>query len=129
MSTHHSLTDEKQALLARMQASRTAYQRMLTGEDEGQAPVITSPPENVFPRSKTIRWVKDHPYLTLIGLSGVVLASRRSSRQAARSIVRKSSGAAGAFSRNHQAIRSAIGIVAMLTRAIEQRRIEQRRMR
>lgn len=129
MSTHHSLTDEKQALLARMQASRTAYQRMLTGEDEGQAPAITPLPENAFPRSKTMRWVKEHPYLTLIGLSGVVLASRRSSRQAARSIVRKSSGAAGAFSRNHQAIRSAIGIVAMLTRAIEQRRIEQRRMR
>lgn len=123
MSSHHSLTDEKQALLERMQASRTAYQRMLLGQDEKQLPVAETLPASDFPRSKTMRWIRDHPYLTLLGLTGAVLATRRGPRQAARSLVHRSSGAAVAFSRNHQAIRSAIGIAAMVARAIGQRRI------
>ncbi|QAU34045.1 hypothetical protein [Janthinobacterium sp. 17J80-10] len=124
MSSHHSLTDEKQALLERMQASRTAYQRMLLGQDEKELPLAeTLATNNVFPRSKTMRWIRDHPYLTLLGLTGAVLATRPGPRQAARSLVHRGSGAALAFSRNHQAIRSAIGIAAMLARAIAQRRI------
>lgn len=123
MSSHHSLTDEKKALLERMQASRTAYQRMLLGQDEKQLPVAETLPANEFPRSKTMRWIRDHPYLTLLGLTGAVLATRRGPRQAARSLVHRGSGAAVAFSRNHQAIRSAIGIGAMVARAIAQRRM------
>lgn len=123
MSSHHSLADEKQALLERMQASRTAYQRMLLGQDEKPLPVAESIPASEFPRSKTIRWIRDHPYLTLLGLTGAVLATRPGPRHAARSLLHKSRGTVAAFSRNHQAIRSAIGIAAMLARAIGQRRI------
>jgi hypothetical protein len=117
-----SLSDEKEALLARMQASRGAYQRMLLGQEASPVPVKQSPPANAFPKSKTIGWIRDHPYLTLLGVTVAVLATRRKPRQAARTVLYKGGAAARAFSRNHQAIRTAIGIVAMLARATGQRR-------
>ncbi|RJG01581.1 hypothetical protein [Noviherbaspirillum sedimenti] len=122
MNAHHSLSEEKQALLERMQASRGAYQRMLLGQDENEASLVADAPVNSFPKSKTVRWIRDHPYLTLLGLTAVVLASRRAPRQAARSLLHKGGNAAMALSRNQQAIRSAIGIVALLARAIDKRR-------
>jgi len=122
VTTHHSLTDEKQALLERMQASRTAYRRMLLGQDETGIPLAEDLSKSEFPRSKTIKWIRDHPYLTLLGLTGAVLASRRGPRQAAGSLLHRGSHAVTAFSRNHQAIRSAIGIAAMVARTIGQRR-------
>ena len=123
MNSHHSLNDEKQALLERMQASRAAYRRMLSGQEEIEMSVTEELPANTFPKSKTVRWIRDHPYLTLLGLTGVVLATRRGPRQAARSLVTRGSHAATTFSRNQQAIRSAIGIAAMLARTIAQRRL------
>jgi hypothetical protein len=119
---HVSLNDEKEALLARMQASRRAYQRMLLGEDEFVEPVKLQPPANAFPKSKTITWIRDHPYLTLLGMTVAVLATQRRPRQAARIVLQKGGSAAKSFSRNHQAIRTAIGVVAMLARAAGQRR-------
>lgn len=123
MNPHHSLSEEKQALLERMQASRGAYQRMLLGQDENDAPMAENPALSSFPKSKTVRWIRDHPYLTLLGLTTLVLASQRAPRQAARSLLHKGGSAAMALSRNQQAIRSAIGIAAMLARAIAQRRL------
>lgn len=118
-----SLNDEKEALLAKMQASRGAYQRMLLGEDEVVTPVVKGPPPaNAFPKSKTMTWIRDHPYLTLLGVTAAILATRRKPRQAARTVLHRGSSAAQAFSRNHQAIRTAIGLVAMLARAASQRR-------
>jgi hypothetical protein len=119
---HLSLSDEKQALLARMQASRGAYQRMLLGQEEVETPLKQPPPVHAFPKSKTIGWIRDHPYLTLLGLTAVVLATQRAPRQAALTVVHKGGAAARTFSRNHQAIRTAIGIVAMLARVAGQRR-------
>lgn len=119
---HLSLNDEKEALLARMQASRGAYQRMLLGQEELAAPVKQPPPVNAFPKSKTVTWIRDHPYLTLLGVTVAVLATQRKPRQVARNVARKGGTAARAFSRNHQAIRTAIGVVAMLARAAGQRR-------
>lgn len=123
MSPRNSLSEEKQALLDRMQASRGAYRRMLLGEDEIETPPVQTLPASTFPKSKTFRWIRDHPYLSLLGVTAAVLASQRAPRQAARSLIHKSGLAAGAFSRNHQAIRSAIGIAAMLARVISQRRL------
>ncbi|TCS34708.1 hypothetical protein EDC30_11238 [Paucimonas lemoignei] len=117
-----SLTDEKEALLARMQASRGAYQRMLLGQEEPIVEVKPPPPANAFPKSKTISWIRDHPYLMLAGVAAAILATQRRPRQAARTVVRKGGTAAKAFSRNHQTIQAAIGIVAMLARAAGQRR-------
>lgn len=117
-----SLNDEKEALLARMQASRGAYQRMLLGQDEPVVEVKPLAPANAFPKSKTITWIRDHPYLTLLGVATVALATQRKPRQAARKVLHKGGNAAKAFSRNHQAIQTAIGIVAMLARFSGQRR-------
>lgn len=117
-----SLNDEKEALLARMQASRGAYQRMLLGQEEAAIEVKPPPPVNAFPKSKTITWIRDHPYLTLLGVATAVLATQRKPRQAARKVLHKSGNAAKAFSRNQQTIQAVIGIVAMLARAAGQRR-------
>lgn len=119
---HLSLNDEKEALLARMQASRGAYQRLLLGQEEPVAPVRQVAPANAFPKSKTISWLRDHPYLALLGVTVAVLATQRKPRQMARTAVHKGGNAARAFSRNHQAIRTAIGVVALLARAAGQRR-------
>lgn len=119
---HLSLSDEKQALLARMQATRGAYQRMLLGQEDAGIPLKQPPPVHAFPKSKTVAWIRDHPYLVLAGLVTVVLATRRTPRQAARTVIHKGGNVARTFSRNHQAIRTAIGIVAMLARAVGQRR-------
>ncbi len=126
MNSHPSLNDEKQALLARMQESRGAYQRMLLDKEEKTRPLAQDPPLNTFPKSKTIGWIRDHPYLTLLGLATVVLVTRPAPRhatsQAARSLLHKGNVAASAFSRNHQAIRTALGIATMVARAVAQRR-------
>lgn len=119
---HLSLSDEKHALLARMQATRGAYQRMLLGQEEAAIPVKHPPPAHAFPKSKTVAWIRDHPYLVLAGLAAVAIATRRAPRQAARTVFHKGGNVARTFSRNHQAIRTAIGIVAMLARVAGQRR-------
>ncbi len=122
MIQNRSLADEKQALLAKMQASRVAYRRMLLGVDTDNATVIDVEPLHVFPKSKTVRWIRDHPYLIALGITTLVLASRRAPRQAVRSAVHKGSAATSVFLRNQNKIRSAIGVVLAVARFIERRR-------
>ena len=70
-----SLYDEKKALLAHMQATRTDYRRMLEQVDkpdvEPDRPALQlqSAP---FPRSATLRWMFDHPYVCAIGVAALV---------------------------------------------------------
>lgn len=76
-----SLQEEKRALLARMQASRTDYRRLLTETDEPdrqdermQEPDMPHPPEAAFPRSRTVQWIMAHPWLCLFGVVAIVAA-------------------------------------------------------
>ncbi len=130
MNQHPSLADEKQALLAKMQASRVAYRRMLLGaETQEYATVEEIRPANSFPRSHTVRFIRDHPYL--IGLAAAVIVaasiprSRQTVTQALRQTARKGRNASAMMSmavRNQQRIRLVIGFAATALRFIQQRR-------
>lgn len=66
-----SLQEEREALLEQIHASRSAYRRMLTQEDTEEyarsvsaANAHNADPSHNFPRSKTVRWIMQHPYLS-----------------------------------------------------------------
>lgn len=123
MNQNRSLTDEKQALLAKMQASRVAYRRMLLGVDAEQtSSVVDAQSPDVFPKSNTVRWIRDHPYLIVLGVAAAVLASRRAPRQAVQSAIHRGRAATSTFVRNQNKIRTAIGIATAVARFIERRR-------
>lgn len=124
MSPPRSLAEEKEELLARMQASRVAYRRMLLGADTPQyaSTQEVTPVNDTFPRSKTVRWIRDHPYLIFLGLATAVLATRPAPRLAVRSAFYKGKAVSSALSRNQNSIRIALGIATALARFIERRR-------
>lgn len=122
MNQNRSLTDEKQALLAKMQASRVAYRRMLLGVDVEQASVVDAQSSDTFPKSKTVRWIRDHPYLIVLGVAAVAVASRRAPRQAVQSAMHRGRAATSTFVRNQNKIRTAIGIATAVARFLERRR-------
>lgn len=111
MTPHRSLAEEKEALLAKMQASRVAYRRMLQGVDD-TVTVEAGRPPNAFPRSKTVRWIRDHPYLTAMAVAALVIGPRRIARTAARG----GKAAAGKVSRNRDWIRIAFGVATTVAR-------------
>lgn len=90
-----SLEEERRALLAQIEASRAVYRRMLSGTADVAAQdaarsthrVVQAEKYAGFPRSRTVRWVMDHPLAVAVGVSVLVWAApqwwsaRRSSRQ------------------------------------------------
>jgi hypothetical protein len=120
-----SLSDEKQALLAKMEASRVAYRRMLMGTDTAQAAIEDVRPVGTFPRSHTMRFIQDHPYVVLGALAAVVaiplLGPRRIARTA-RTTAYKSRAATSVVMRNQNRIRLAITLATAAARFISQRR-------
>jgi hypothetical protein len=64
--------EEKQALLARMHATREGYQRMLIQFDAPETPLHVQRKVDEFPRSKTMRLVIQHPYLCLFSVVALV---------------------------------------------------------
>lgn len=66
MST--SLEYERKALLERMRASRREYRSRYAHEDE-QMQVMG---DDVFPRSRTFRFIARHPYYVSLGLLAVL---------------------------------------------------------
>jgi hypothetical protein len=117
VNPHRSLAEEKEALLARMHASRVAYRRMLQGVDDTTTVEETRSP-NAFPRSKTIRWIRDHPYLSALAVAALVIGPRR----IARHTVRGGKAAARKVSRNRDWIRIAFGVATTVARFAGRRR-------
>ena len=77
-----SLEEERRALLAQIEASRTAYRRMLTGTvapDSASSTAVFSSTEHasVFPRSRTVRWVMAHPVTVAAGVALLVWVAPR----------------------------------------------------
>lgn len=83
--SNHSLEDERQAILDRMEASRNRYQRMLRNQPEVIANVhhpvgrhaAYAVPEDRFPRSAALRWVAHHPLLCVAAIAAVVAIGPR----------------------------------------------------
>lgn len=60
------LENERKALLDRMDASRKDYRtRFVHIEDEHHQPALST---DVFPRSRTFKFIARHPYYTSLGL-------------------------------------------------------------
>lgn len=81
MKAANSLEEERQALLDQIHTSRDTYRRMLHENEAAQsrpalAPVVVQP-ANRFPRSMTMRWITDHPYLVAGSLAGAALLAPR----------------------------------------------------
>lgn len=125
MNSNLSLADEKQALLAKMEASRIAYQRMLLGTDQQHAAVEHAISGSTFPKSQTGQWISAHPYLTLLGIVAVAMATRPAPRQAARTVWHKGQRVSSLLSSNQNQLRMAFGIATALGQYIARHRAHQ----
>lgn len=88
MKQNTSLEDERQALLEQIHSSREIYRRMLTQSDKTENTTIEGNIVDVsrverFPRSMTMRWIVQHPYVTGAAAAAVVaLLGSRTTRTA-----------------------------------------------
>ena len=92
MKNNHSLEEERQAILQRMQESRQHYRHML--RDQPEVHVNPNHPqgwhaayavaEDEFPRSKTLRWIAQHPFMCAAAVVALVavVPGRRLARRA-----------------------------------------------
>lgn len=89
--SNHSLEDDRQAILDRMESSRSRYRRMLRNQPEVIANVhhpvgrhaAYAVPEDRFPRSAALRWVAQHPLLCVAAIAAVVVIGPRRIARAA----------------------------------------------
>lgn len=94
MST--SLEYERKALLERMRASRREYRSRYGHEDER----MSAMGDDVFPRSRTFRFIARHPYYVSLGLVAVLSAvPSRSLSKAVKNGIALSTGVLGTSAR------------------------------
>lgn len=82
-----SLEEKKRALLEQIHSSRETYRRMLTHSDtrpeiEYEAGTFSANRIDSFPRSMTMRWIVQHPYLSAAAMAAVGLLGTRPARNA-----------------------------------------------
>ncbi|MET0962683.1 MAG: hypothetical protein ABWY05_07675 [Noviherbaspirillum sp.] len=84
------LEERRDALLARIHASRESYRQQMLGVDAGQSTptmqqMMKDPQTHPFPRSQTMRWLLGHPLLIAGGVAAVaVIGPRRAVNGVAR---------------------------------------------
>lgn len=76
------LVEQRNALLAKIHASREDYRQQMHAMDAGQpapsmAQMMEQPQQHPFPRSQSMRWLLSHPGLVMGGLAVVVLLGPR----------------------------------------------------
>jgi hypothetical protein len=85
MKHAQSLEEERKALLDQIHMSRDNYRRMLHQTEmehaEAAAERYADSHSDRFPRSATMRWVMDHPYVIAAGVAGLVLMAPRGVRR------------------------------------------------
>jgi hypothetical protein len=125
-----SLEEQRDALLARIHASRAAYREQMHVVDAG-APAPTmkqlmhDPQAHPFPRSLTMRWLLSHPGVAVGGVALVVLLGPRRTINGIAKIGPIISGAASMVTMTLQdpaKMRVAARGVSMLTDMIRSRR-------
>src|SRR5688500_8109021 len=65
------LEDERKALLDRMSASRKYYRSKFVHTEDERHPAVST---DVFPRSRTFKFIARHPYYTSLGLLAAMSA-------------------------------------------------------
>lgn len=90
MKQNTSLEDERRALLDQIHSSREIYRRMLTQSDKSQhtiieGRVVDASRDEHFPRSMTMRWIVQHPYM--MGAAAAAAVALLGSRRARTAIV------------------------------------------
>lgn len=116
-----TLSEERQALLAKMEASRVAYRRVLQGTEEERHAVQDVATAGVFPKSKTVRFVLDHPYLCAVTIAALLVGPRRIVH-GARHAADRAAPVTSAFMRHQGKVRMALGMAATVARIIARRR-------
>lgn len=122
--SNHSLEEERQAILQRMRESREHYRHML--RDQPEMHVNPNHPQgrhaayavdsNEFPRSKTMRWIAQHPFMCAGAIAAViVIGPGRIVRSAA-----KGGNAATAFTaRTHSNIDALARIITAIANIVQ----------
>lgn len=86
-----SLEEERQAVLERIHASRASYRRMLMEVDEIEEARVQHRVHNIagndpdFPRSMTMRWLVENPYLAVAAVAAVAVGAPLAVRALAKS--------------------------------------------
>ncbi|MES2536978.1 MAG: hypothetical protein V4632_14025 [Pseudomonadota bacterium] len=125
-----SLEDERRALLAQIDSSRDMYRRMLNPDAAAAHHAPDSRTDllahDSFPRSTTVRWILDHPYLSALAVASlvVIVSSRRRIRPAAlrAPMVRSLAGMAAMLLRDPTKLRMATNIFSAAAAFLRQRR-------
>ena len=65
------LENERRALLERMSASRKDYRSRFVHPEDEHHPAVSA---DVFPRSRTVKFITRHPYYTSLGLLAALSA-------------------------------------------------------
>ncbi len=76
------LEEQRDALLARIHASRASYREQLHAMDVGDAgpsmkELMHDPVNHPFPRSQSMRWLLSHPWLIAGGVAALVIIGPR----------------------------------------------------
>lgn len=76
------LEEQRDALLARIHASRDAYRQQMQTVDAGRPTptmqqMMDDPAAHPFPRSQTMRWLIGHPWLIAGGVAAIALIGPR----------------------------------------------------
>jgi hypothetical protein len=142
-----SLQEERDALIEHIHASRSAYRRMLTDINTTEEQKFDNetarlaPQQKDFPRSMTMRWITQHPYLSAFAVAGVaalvVIGPRRAVRTVAgraaavkqSAVVRRSGPVLGALTavatsmlRNPARVQLAIRTFSSVTQFLRRKR-------
>lgn len=114
--------EERRALLARMQESRTTYRRLLTQSDrphsDSELPVPGTQAKD-FPRSMTVRWIMRHPYVSALAATALVFLGPG---RAVRTIVSRGNAIASTALRAQAHVTTAAKVAAMVAGFIQRRR-------
>jgi len=124
------LEEQRDALLARIHASRAAYRQQMHAMDAG-APgpsmkqLTRDPKTHPFPRSQTMRWLLSHPALIVGGVAVLALIGPRRAINSVAKVGPLISGAAGIVTMTLQdpaKMRVATRGISMLAEAVRARR-------
>lgn len=125
MKNNYSLEEERQAILQRMQESREHYRHML--RDQPEVHVNPNHPQgwhaayavadNEFPRSKTMRWIAQHPFMCATAVTALIVIGP--GRRLARTAAKRGDAATASTARSHSNIEALARILGAIASVVQ----------